>query len=94
VFLTVLRDSSVGSCVSPVSTTSSSDTTLNGAPAKRYVVDLPTGFGSLDPTYRIVVMAVHQGHCWILTFDSRTQAARDGNAAVDDQIVASFRFLG
>jgi hypothetical protein len=49
--------------------------------------------GSPDTLYSIQVEAVYRGHCWSAMFDSRTQAARDKNAATDDQIIASFKFL-
>jgi hypothetical protein len=93
VFLTVLRDPGTGGCSTPPNVTSSSDTTLGGETAKRYLMTMPPGMGSTDTTYRIRVDAVHRSHCWFATFDSRTQAARDNNAATDDEIIASFAFL-
>jgi len=93
VFLTVERDSTVGTCANPPHVTSSSDTRLGGELAKRYVMAIPPGYGSTDTTYRIMVGAVHRNHCWDAMFDSRTQTARDGNASTDDQIIASFKFL-
>jgi hypothetical protein len=66
---------------------------LGAEPAKRYLIALPPGFGNSDWTYRILVEGSHEDHCWALMFDSRTQIARDTNAPVDDEIVASFRFL-
>jgi hypothetical protein len=94
VFLTVMRDPTNGGCGNPPDfVVSTSDTTLGGEPAKRYVVNRPPGMGSSDHLYGILVDGVHRGHCWTAMFDSRTQTARDSNATTDDQIIASFRFL-
>lgn len=93
VFLTVMRDPTKSGCSSPTNVTSSSGTALGVEPAKRYVIASPPGMGSSDTLYRILVDGVHRGHCWSATFDSRTQTARDGSAATDDQIIASFKFL-
>ena len=93
VFLTVGRDPTPGGCGAYSDPVRASDTTLGDDPAKRYVTASPPGFGNPDPSYRILIEGVHQNHCWLLSFDSRTQRARDTNAADDDQIVASFKFL-
>jgi hypothetical protein len=94
VLLTVGRDPTIGGCSIPSDfVVSTSDTMLGGEPAKRDVVNEPPGWGSSDHLYRIRVEGVHRNHCWAATFDSRTQAARDGSAATDDQIIASFNFL-
>src|SRR2546429_2161908 len=93
VFLTVGRDPTPGACGAYSDPVRASDTTLGDDPAKRYVIASPPGFGNPDPSYRILIEGVHQNHCWILSFDSRTQRARDTNAADDDRIVASFKFL-
>jgi len=88
-----MRDPTNSGCSRPTNVTSTSDTALGVELAKRYVIASPAGMGSSDPLYRILVDGVHRGHCWTATFDSRTQTARDGSAATNDQIIASFKFL-
>jgi hypothetical protein len=69
-----------------------SPTTVGGVPTTRLVIDsIPSG---AEAAYITGVWVKRNGRCYSIQFLSQTAAARDANAGLADQIIASFRFLG
>jgi PsbP-like protein len=67
-----------------------SPTTVDGVATTRYVINqTPSG---AEAAYLIGVWVTHGGSCYSIQFVSLTPSARDANADVADQTIASFKF--
>jgi hypothetical protein len=67
-----------------------SPTTVDGVATTRYVINqTPSG---AEAAYLIGVWVTHGGSCYSIQFVSLTPSARDANADVADQAIASFKF--
>ncbi len=67
-----------------------SSTTVDSVATTRYVINL-TRSGS-EAAYISGVWVMHSGSCYSIQFLSSTPSARDANAGVADQTIASFKF--
>jgi hypothetical protein len=66
--------------------------TVGGVPATRLVINMTAA--AAEASYITGVWVKRNGRCYSIQFLSQTAAARDANAGLADQIIASFRFLG
>ena len=66
-----------------------SPTTVGGVPTTRLVVNMTAA--AAEASYITGVWVKRDGRCYSIQFSSPTAAARDANAGLADQMIASFR---